>query len=733
MTKLELAKAELDKNQMFSGEKNQTALDLVSILDKDVPFTMAYTLANFTMASYIAHFHFKILIKDDNTPPANMICFILAKSGAKKTSSVVNLEKAFKPGFDMINNQRQARLDALLSALGEDADELPASQKRLTPLSNALGTPEGVIQMINDFKKEGLGLPNMVVDEIATELSVNKDIIGNIQLVAELFDDGNKKVKPLKDRENQSEEVVGMGVTALFIGSEHGLLEDVEVLKKFQTEFISKLARRCFFVYPEFQEEKIEYDSFDSILEEEDNEDRIADDVMRDLGELAETIASNSMVKDKNLIPVAQDALRMLKAYKIWCVEMSKPIISEPLNLEQQHRHWKVFKLSAVYALFNKHREITKQDVRQAITTAEMTSNDLGKFITKASRETYEILLEHFIDNDGDDLTIHEMIKLGWIKKQANLKDMLIAANSKLGQEGILEEYNDKVIFTPYEKTDTVGISYMKCEGTKDERKFKIVDGFKYVKSTFPKCGNVMAKDTAFTPFKFKDGVRGKEHIASGADFIMLDIDDSDITIHECADMLGDYKYVMAMTSQNNPYKFRVMMPIDIVLEIDGTRWLQLMRKISEFLKMKIDILPQSQIFYGYEGRELIVNEEGQDLEVSELLKELGERPPDVVPLRTQAQFDRAWSKRRDVFAYAYAGRKDGGQLHLGLYKAMEHACDLGFSYHENLLLLAEIIGELDEKPRDNFLPSLESQRKQAYIRMHGPTYFEDLENNIED
>ena len=101
------------------------------------------------------------------------------------------------------------------------------------------------------------------------------------------------------------------------------------------------------------------------------------------------------------------------------------------------------------------------------------------------------------------------------------------------------------------------------------------------------KCGNVMAKDTAFTPFKFKDGVRGKENIASGADFIMLDIDESDITIHECADMLGDYRYVMATTSQNNPYKFRVMMPIDIVLEIDDDISEELLAEIEAELRKK--------------------------------------------------------------------------------------------------------------------------------------------------
>ena len=47
----------------------------------------------------------------------------------------------------------------------------------------------------------------------------------------------------------------------------------------------------------------------------------------------------------------------------------------------------------------------------------------------------------------------------------------------------------------------------------------------------------------------------------------------------------------------------------------------------------------------------------------------------------------------------------------------MKHAYDLGFSYEENVGLLDDIIGYIEDEPRTGFLDSLESQRNQSYGR----------------
>ena len=64
MTKLELAKAELDRLKVFEEYKNSTMMKMVAILGKDIPFEMSSSISNFTMASFIGHFHYKLQLCD---------------------------------------------------------------------------------------------------------------------------------------------------------------------------------------------------------------------------------------------------------------------------------------------------------------------------------------------------------------------------------------------------------------------------------------------------------------------------------------------------------------------------------------------------------------------------------------------------------------------------------------------------------------------------------------------
>lgn len=729
MTRLEASRIELEKHDAFGGDLNKTAQDIIKVLGKEVPFDMALAIANFTMASYVGHFHIKMKIKEDNIPPINMIAFVLAKSGAGKTSSVDKAEKCLKRGYDMINARRQAKLDIENQKRVEE--DLPTMT--LAPLSNAIATEAGMIQRLNDFKKEGLGLPALFVDEIATALKINPDIKDNMTLIAELFDNGHKKSKPLKDREAQSEEVHGMGMNALFIGSEHGILEDPLVLKDMEDEFMSKFARRCYFYYPDVTYKVSDVEDFDDIMKEIESEEKIENDYIKDLNKIAVKIANKYLTSDINIVNVPDSIKRISNAYEVYCKEMAKSISNEQLQLEQHHRHWKVLKLAGVYAIFNGHEEIMKSDYKEAIACAERTKGDMEKFMLKAKREKYEVLAEYFI-NGGEPIGIHDMVKRGWIKKKINLKDMIINANSMLGNKGLLEEIEDTVRYTEFETRELFGASYKVLEKDmpKEKRKFNIDYGYKYKEVEFEELQKLLTKDCAYTPFKFKTkeegaiynkekhpnaikGIKGRENIISGASFVVLDIDDTDMPWHECSDMLADYRHIIAMTSDGmNIYKYRVIMPTDIIVKLDSQRWMAFIKKVGKHLNMNIDILAQSQVLYGYSNRNVLINIEGEDLEASELIKNLGEKREPIKRLQNDKLINQAWIDRREVFDFAY-NVKSGNGLHTCLFTAMKKAWELGMNYDMNCLLLDDIIEHKEEKPRASFIPSLESQRKALY------------------
>ena len=301
MNKEKILKEGLDKLGTFDGTKNKNMKRLVKSLGEDVPYTMAVVLANYTMASFVGHFHWKLSLEEDNNVPINTINFVLAKSGMKKTSSVKKLRKMLDEGYTLIMKKQVQNAIAKSKITGEPAE-------KILPLSNSLSTQEGMIQRLNDFHKEGIGLPSLYVDEISTELATSVDIIPNIKLVAQLFDDGDTESKVLKNRETQSDEVKGMGMNALFIGSEYGILEDETILKKFDVEFMSKLGRRCFFAYPDALEEANEKTTCDKLLDELNKSRKNSKELKQQLGLISTKIARRSIDDDKNLISLSKNA-----------------------------------------------------------------------------------------------------------------------------------------------------------------------------------------------------------------------------------------------------------------------------------------------------------------------------------------------------------------------------------------------------------------------------------------
>jgi hypothetical protein len=672
---------------------------MAEILGDSIPFPMSLTIANYTMATFTGHFHLKIKLAEDNLIPCNLIAFVLAKSGTKKTSSMLKLEKSLKSGYDLIQSHRWDKA----KQIAEDLDIEPIAP---APLSNALATEAGMIQRLNDFAKEGIGLPSLYVDEISTELSSNADMIPNIKLVAQLFDVGDMKSKPLKDRKQQSEEVHGMGMSALFIGSEHGILEDELVLKKFETEFMSKLARRSFFVYPVFESEEEDIKDIEDFLKQSKKTEDSSRELLQEVNALSNKIAKKAIQTDYLNIDIDDDAMRLYTIYKAYCEEVSKEITDdEASQLELNHRHWKAFKLAGVYSQFNLNDTITMQDLKEAIYVAELTGKDLGKFVYKANRQKYEIMLDHYVDG-GKVLSAHEMVKKKWIPKTgAPLKTIVELANSKLGAKGMLEVTEDNtVLFKSFVSEDGIGASYIMVSGTKDERQARTASGYTYKKTTFEKIGNLMKADTAYCPFEFKGGIRGKDYIISGADFIVLDVDDDGITDIEASDMLCDFNHIIARTSSNSPYKFRVILPTDITVEIENDKWKPFMKKVAEYLGIEIDLLPKAQIYYGYKERELLVNE-GIDLPASELVKNIEAPEKKAKKLSNKAVGD-IIDNPFETFKYAYE-IESGKGLHNSLWRVSIQAHDIGLSYDEAKAILEDILDYIDDEPRNGYMDGL--------------------------
>jgi len=717
--KLELAEAELNKLNVFKEYKNRTMANMVKVLGEEIPEHMALTIANFTMAQFVGHFHFKIELGPNNLIPMNMIAFILAKSGARKTSSVTKLEKVIDPGIQVIQIMRKARMEEYCRR-----NDIP--MKKLNPLNNALATEAGMIKRLNEFKQEGIGLPSLFVDEVATELAVNTDMVPNIKLVAQLFDEGNMKSKPLKDSENQSDEVIGMGMNALFIGSEYGILEDNTILEKFNMEFISKLSRRSFFVYPRFEEHETNANTIDELLEEIEQQKESSKDIEIRIGGTCQKIALALKDKDVNLRKIDKDAIRLYEIYKIYCEEMAKTLNEEQVVLEQQHRHWKALKLAGVYSIFNLHGSIRIQDLLEAIYVAELGADDLKRFLEKAERNPHEKLLDHYMENLVQ-LSIHDIVKKKWIKKVSEVDDLIRLANSKIGNIGVFKIENDIIKLEKFVETEGVGCSYKICAGTKEERRYKINDGFIFKRSDFENMAKIVSNDTAYCAFEFENGIRGKENVKGSCDYIVLDIDNTDISDTECSDFLADYKHIICRTSNaENPYKYRVLIPTDIAVDVSNEQWPHFLSKIGEYLGLEVDALPKAQIYYGYANRTPIVNLEGEDLEASDIIKDLHIPKVEIKKL-PQDKLKNAYKDRLRIFEWFYDSGSEAPpgspqarhNTHNTLWLASVHAHDIGLDFNTAEAIVIDINDFRTKKVRPGYMEQL-IRRMKTYDRWRG-------------
>lgn len=728
---LDLAKKELTEMGALDGSKNKAMVHLANILDDEIPSTMREALANYAISSFINQFHIKIELSPDNLIPCNVINFILAHSGAKKTSSVNFLESALDGGYRKIDEIRQILWKAECKALGE---ELP----KPAPLFATVSTEAGMIQRLNDFKKEGLGCPALFVDEISTELATSPDIIPNIKLTSQLFDSGNAKAKVLKDRTNQSEEVEGMGMCALFIGSEHGILEDKDILKMFEDEFVSKLARRCSFVYPVFDLEKITVENYGEHRKRRRNTKTDKSENKEAISKHSKQVAKFFIEEDVINLGFPEEVADLHEVYSDYCEERAKDIAFDTAALEQKHRPWKVLKLAGAYSAFSMKKEVTVEAYFNAITHAEEIAGDLTKFIQKASREPHEILVDHMIEK-GTPMSIHDLVKKKLIKKTDDIQDLVALANSKATFKGNITVEGSEVIGEAFQSADTFMVSVNETtnfdemfqagldaypEKTEKEIKRAVKERFSQLYSIenysveeydFEKSKKLLSGNYCFCPFEYKGNKRGRDNVVGGTSLIVLDIDDCGIDIESAQSMLADYSYHIARSSdENNPMKYRVLLKSDIVIDLKEEEYKDLYEKIANVLGFEVDVVPKSQYFFGYEGREVHSNV-GIDLEVSTIIQNAKSMTvPTNVKASSKAGLEGIWKNRRKFFHYAYDIARGGEGIHRKLYMLMQHGKNVGFSYERNIELLDDAMASCDAT-REGFVDDINRQRKRLY------------------
>lgn len=698
-----------------------------------IPLSMSSLIANYTLANFVSQFQIKLLL-DGSRIPCNMVGFVLAHSGASKDSTVTTQENAMSAGYNVIEQYRsdKAREQARARAMEVDGDESNwhAHYKEPFPLTNSISTIEGLVSRLNAFAKDGIGMSSVYTGELGSELASNPNMTDNIKLIAMLYDIGEYKSKAIKDQERQDQEVKGMGMNALFVGSEDNIIMDRKISQTFKMEFITKLARRSMFVYPtkeEFASCVVEYNSYEDMKEKQETFEALANEGKAYINSVSMDVATQLLDRENRLINIDDDALQAYKDYKMYTNALGNGLdyIHKSVQLEQLHRSWKMLKLAGVYALMDNEDSIKMKHISEAIYYVEKIGKYMGLYEEYASKEPYELLVDYFKTHPDAKLGLHDLKKKGFLSGtsgiNSKLQELTRLADSLAGSNGMIKQEGDILYYKPFEAVGEHYASYVQVSGSKQERATQCHSGFESKPTTFKKLSVLLTNDTAYTPFRFQDGKRSNDNIISGATWVALDVDDSDVEIGEMHSMLEDYNHHIATTSDpDNPYKFRVIIEFSTVVDLEPRDWKKFGKVLGEELGINVDpaTFTKSQIMFGYKGAKVYSTTAAEPYDVTAALKEVASMKALVGPKKTltRTQMGQALREPLETFKYAFSDNVPARSL--AMFRMWRHAKDLGATAEQCEELMYDLNYNFWSNPIDD-------KRYEGYVQQMRRAYGE--------
>ena len=709
----ELLRTELVSDGMFTNNIPKILDNIVkAIPNQNINYRMKLTIAVSELMTFASHLRRNIRHWNDSSIPINAITFSIAASGDGKDSAANAARKCFKTGYSIIEDKRKemAKQKAIHMAQ-TDGLENPGDWEVYKDYYNAPNdlfvspsTIEGFVQHLNDLEEAGIGAGLIYSGEFGAELAAGGLMIDNIKLLAEVYDEGSKEVKVLKARENQSRAVKNMPVSALLMGSQDNILFDESIKKLFKREFSTKLARRSFF---NFNPTAVDSPSYPSVAEMLKEERKIEDQAVVSRNIVAKhvgSLTSSSINKAGKEIPVSEDVRDIFIKYKRYNEEVANTIKSQfsISKIVRKHLQWKALKLAGAFAVFNDHKEISKEDYVAAANFVELLDQDMQLFEAELVKEPYEIFVDYMrytSESGHSSLSLHQLRKLGYIPTTGNhnnkMKDLVQLATA-YDKSGIYTVCEEGICYEEVVQTDICTLSWLEVTGTKEQRQRTCAGPYDLEKLHFPDLANMLAEDVAYSPFEFKDGMRGKDNILGGCKWIYLDIDSSTITDEECHYILQDINHHIARTSDpDNAFKFRVLLELDAIVDISDIQWKHFIRSVADSLSLKADILPKAQIAFSYAGRNILSVTDKQPIEAKEHIMIATATEPRVeTKAPTGAQAKALLADELTTFSYAFESAQGGRSR--AMIRAAYHAKDLGMPADDIVELIYRINNYMD-------------------------------------
>lgn len=697
----------------------------INTISGDVPYKLKLAITLAELITFSSHLRKPIKLYDGTLVPTNAIVFALSASGTSKDKSLNTLRKSLSTAYAELEEFRQeaARERAVLRALA-DGQKKEAWRNYFVepkPLQAGLGTVEGLMHHFADIAENPLGAGSIMTSEIGSELQNNGAITDIIKTISVAYDLGNIPPKIVKSQENQTKAIKSLPVNALFFGSQDALLYNNDIKTKFKMVFNTQLARRSIFTFTPEIPVRPEITSIDELYEMREKERERVLQAQKELDNLTSHLVENTSGEPMSLSP---------EANKLFDVYMElNSILSEEMpnkfpisKLSRKHKQWLALKLAGSYTILHQEETISEEWYAYAINTVELLAPQLADFERELVKEPYELMADmcqHKSQEGEYFLSLHELRKMGYVygtgSTKAKVEELCILANS-YDPDGSYQVQENGVLYKELIRTDTVGVSYKifnvdkKGADLKEFMARNCSEGFEFYETDFSEIELLLQENAAYSSFAFTDGKRSKDNLIGGTKFVVLDIDKSQLTDKEAHTLLEEFNHYVVRTSDpENEFKFRTILELDAIVDIDERMWKAFIQEIANETGLVIDVLPQSQIFLSFRNREVLKQLEGRPVKTKPLLEKAAiatrDKPKPAREL-PETQKNAALQDPRETFAYAIAAEK--GERSVMMYRALAHAIDLGAD--------ADYLEGLAEEINSSWLDPMSEERLQRTL-----------------
>ena len=667
----------------------------INTISGEVPFKLKLAITLAELITFSSHLRKPIELYDGTLVPTNAIVFALSASGTSKDKSLSALRKSLSTGYEHLENQRKedARDKAEKIAIleGDGVHDWQKYYIAPKPLQAGLGTVEGLMHHFADISQNEMGAGSILSSEIGSELQTNGAITDIIKVIAVAYDLGNIPPKIVKSAENQTGAVKELPVNALFFGSQEAILFNNDIKNKFRLVFNTQLARRSIFSFTPEIPQKLSIKSIDELYAMKEAER------VRTLGAQVKLNALTAdLVEDTTRDPlkITPEANKLFDVYLEYNSILSDEQSGKyPISkLSRKHKQWLALKLAGTYAILDNKSEVNEEMYAYAINTVEFLAPDMTEFEKELVKEPYEQLSDmcKYNAEDGEFfLSLHELRKLSYITgtgaSRSKVEEMTTLANS-YDENGAYSVHEGGIQYHELVKTDIVGVSYkiFQTTGTgaeiKDYMARNSSNGYEFYETNFEELELLLGENAVYCSFAFENGERKKENLRGGTKFVILDIDKSMLTDVEAHTLLNEYNhYVVRTSNPDNEFKFRVILELDSVIDIDERLWKAFIEELAAELGLVIDILPQSQIFLSFAHRDILKQMEGKTIKTKFILENaalrLKEKPKPVASLPSKEKNCKL-DDPRETFGFAFEAEK--GERSVKIYRALAYAIDLG-------------------------------------------------------